>query len=309
MNGTSHASARMGVAVLIIGLLIVFFRPFDYFSQLTHAAPFIIGLSILGIALTMLLNAFAYNLLLARGKYSMPYIEALRSVFFAWSAESLLPGKLGSFSVAWIWKKKGIPLVEGLSVVLVYRVVVGLLTFAVAVAAALLFFPAIFLPLPLVAGGMVALVVGMYYVMYSSFFVGLVARFFPSIKEHVKVILQRMRETTSCPSAMLQLVVNALAQLGITAFLFTKMFEISGVSVGFEIILGATALTQMAALIPLSINGLGIREGLFSVLLSLFGVPVALTLVIAGVNTATGYAATFVISTLWAKKWATQNEY
>lgn len=292
---------RMTVAIVIIAAILYFFNPLEYITPLLNAAPLIIGLSLLVIAISMALNAFAYHRLL-RENSKLRYKTVLSSVFFAWAAESLLPGKLGSFSVAWIWKNNGIALARGLSIVLVYRIVVGLITLFLAIVGIVFIFPQISVPVAIVAGILFMAIAG-YFLLVSSLLPRLVNTVFPSLREHTQTALTDMRKTISNPIQVSGLVVNALIQLLIASLFFQWMFASAGISVSYEFVVAASSIVQIASLLPISINGLGIREGLTGVLFGFAGVPPALAIGVSAINTAVGYVITFIISALWAGKW------
>lgn len=290
---------RAILTVVVVLALLVIFKPWVGFAQLASASPILIGLALLALLMNLLMNAGVYAIQLAAIK-GISYFRVLETVMKSWVVESMMPGKLGSFAAAWFWQKDGLTLGQGAAIVLAYRVSLGLGAIIFGLVGILFIFPAF--------GGNGFLVV-LASILAMGFFVVFlhqaknVRRFVPAaLRDKLTGFTRTLHQTILNPKKSFLLLLAAVIQLFVTSFFFSIMFSTVGYNVDVIAILAATSIVQLASLIPISINGIGIREGLMALLMEMVGVPIPITILVSGINTATGYVLAFLFSLYWASE-------
>jgi hypothetical protein len=95
-----------------------------------------------------------------------------------------------------------------------------------------------------------------------------------------KWILEKSTSSTSYLFLSKIIGLSLIAQLGdiIIAFLFSQYF---GLDVSFLAFLFIMPLVYIATVLPISLGGLGVREGVFSGLLVLYGVDISIAIIIS----------------------------
>ncbi len=292
---------RILVTIAVVGALFYFFNPLEEAASLLDEAPVLVVLAGVGVFANLLLNASVYYYQLRHVK-RLAYPRVLSTVMRSWVVESITPGKLGSFAVAWFWQKDGLTLGQGAAISLAYRLSLGVAALALGIAGGMIYFPVFASDWNVFfyAGG-----AGLLAVLLAGIFWKYYTHLIPAAWRKKLTGFSRTLHQAFFPiDRVVILITMAFFQLGVTSYIFHLMFLFAGYDVGVFPILAATSLVQLAALFPISINGLGIREGLMAVFMEYVGVPIGVTVVIASINTATGYVLAFVFSTVWARELA-----
>lgn len=290
--------ARAILTLVVVLILLIVFKPWESLPLLVKVSPILVGLSAAGVIVTLLLNAGVYTLQTSALR-AISFSRVLKTVMQSWVVESVTPGKLGSFAVAWFWQKDGLTLGEGAAIVLAYRLSLGAGAVLFGLAGVLVFFPMLH-----VNGLFIFLASVLVLSIFIFVFTGrkFLRSFIPPVlREKLKGFTSTLKGMILDPVKVLMLLGLALIQLACASFFFYLMFRTVGYDIGFFPILAAASIVQLAALIPISINGIGVREGLMALLLQGVGIPPAVTIVVSGINTATGYAVAFLFSVFWAK--------
>lgn len=295
-----RSSARILFALLLVGGLLFVFQPWKHLDLLIDASPTLLVLGIAAAAFGLAMNALAYSVLVRTFK-PIPYFRMLGYTLKAWVVESALPGKLGSFSIAWFWRTEGIRVGEGLGMAFLYRATLGLIVLIVGIVGGLSYYSTLaFSPtliLTLLGAGLLLAWVAWNQKWYAA----LVKRLPEKWIQKYGGFSTALRRAKEHPHVLVALLGLGFLQVAGTSLLFEWMFMSVGYDPGFIPLFVANSLVQLAALIPLSINGLGIREGLLSILLVPFGVPASVALGVSVFNTAVGYALSFAASLIWAR--------
>lgn len=289
--------AQVAATVLIVLVLLLWIKPWESFSTLAAASPILILLALAGVGIALSMNAGVYAYLLR--PHGIPFGKIWGYSLYSWVAESYLPGKIGSFAFAFLLRKENVTLGEGLATVLAYRASLALAALAIGVWGLVHLFgdtPTAFAGIGIALG--LSVIAGL---LVMGFKTSLRAFIPVSIREKLSGFsrtMQRLRD----PNVSIPLLAFAFGQVGAISFVYSLMLEATGYSVGFVPVLIATCLTQITALIPLTINGIGIREGTMGMVLAQAGVPIPVTVGVSVVNTAVSYALSFVLSTYLTKK-------
>ncbi|MBM3281760.1 MAG: flippase-like domain-containing protein [Candidatus Diapherotrites archaeon] len=296
---------RWVATIGILGILLYVFDPLHAAEKLAAAAPALLFWSVIGVFVNLLLNATAYYAQLWRIR-KIPFTRVMESVMRSWIVESVTPGKLGSFAVAWFWQKEGLSLGQGAAIALSYRVSLGILVLLFGVVGSYWVFPFVNQQ-PLMVVGLIlgVLLAGSGLFLFRSTWQKLLPL---SWIKKLSGFTLAFQTVFLQPPIFVSLLLMGTIQLGITSLIFQQLFAIAGYSVEWTTVLVATSLVQLAALAPISINGIGIREGLMAVLLENVGVPSSVTIVVSGINTATGYVLAFIFSIFWARVLIKKND-
>src|SRR3989338_507730 len=206
----------------------------------------------------------------------IPSWSMFRYSMFTTSISLFLPGKLGGFSMVYFLKKEGIPIGEATSILTVDKIItVAVLgTFSV-IGASFLFGIVNSVWLLLV---LFALIVAAIFVLYSDLSRGLIKRY---ILRGYSAIFKGFSKIA------IEFVKNHKWRIGVNAgislakFLFNGLvpftiFLALGQNVGIMYILLIMCAELSVAIIPITLNGLGLRESIGFVLYSSIGIPPAI---------------------------------
>jgi uncharacterized protein (TIRG00374 family) len=112
-----------------------------------------------------------------------------------------------------------------------------------------------------------------------------ILRFIPSLRDRLIPLFARTRQAVAIPFDRRFVACLALTLLNVTCWALASMVVCRdlGIDVSYWAIGAVAVLVELARWIPISVQGIGVREGLYSVLLGLFGVSAANGFVAGGV--------------------------
>ncbi|MEK6902256.1 MAG: lysylphosphatidylglycerol synthase domain-containing protein, partial [archaeon] len=275
------------IAAILLILLVLWVNPSRLIEQL-HLVTLPVLLVMIGsVVIGQLINIFSQYVALQPIK-PISLMKMLPHSLASWVSELFLPGKLGMFTLALFLQKEGIRLGESTSIILLLRLLGAALafflgTFAIghflnvqgvwsAFAAVFVVFIAIYVVFftPKGRGFFKKYILGKYSLPFEGFSAGL-----------SKVIRNRW--------TMLALMLLTIAYAVVQGIFNYWMFSLSGYELNIFTIITLLALVQILVQIPITINGLGIREGLLVLFFSSMGVPGEVTLVLVATNIAVAY--------------------
>ena len=278
---------KAGVGLAIVYYLfykIGFTAIFVTFKQFTFWHVFIVLLSTI---VVVILGAYNVSLLLQSLSYQIPIMRLIRYSLVSWSLGLFVPGKLGELSIVYFWKKHGVPLGPGFAVALMDKLITFMTLSVVTLIGIFIFFRHQFwlfvsILLVLVLGGLC--VVSPYgrelikkYILrrYKTQVVGLSKTFFLLVRKYPHLLFLNMVLT------VIKWLISAYA-----FYLLLAYFQ-PPVSFLYTFIIICTSI--IVSLIPISISGLGIREGVAVYLFSLVGVLQNYALSVSVLFTVLGY--------------------
>jgi len=229
---------------------------------------------ILLMVVIILLNGSAV-FLLVRSEKKIRFSFFLKKYFYSWCLGYLFPGKMGDFSLAFFLKKeidygattaivlidKAVTLTVFLSLSILLFLQLGLIESAQAVFSIAVL---IFLGFTLALSGP-----------GRNFFRGILKRFWNEPLKGFSRTLKAFARKKRIVAANLLLTLVRVAVMGISVSLLLEGF---GESALWTDIILINSASMVLSLVPVTFNGLGIREGSFIFLTSLFGISRAAAL-------------------------------
>ncbi len=309
------AYARWGMAILLILFLAWIADISSLIQQILAFDAFMIGLFVGGFFLILLLNALA-SWVLVNGFSSMELGKSLRYYVYSWSTEFFLPGKLGMFSIAYFWHREKIQLGESVAAILLHKIFMMIFL----VLASLLGL-ATWLggghPYLYYIGAAIIGIMGTAIVLFTHAGRELIKKYF--LAKHAVIFSgfsSTLRTLSKQPMRLLALSALMISIILVNGFMLQMAFQHVGSDVPFLYVVAAASTAMLVGIIPISINGLGVKEGTFTLLMSLIQISPSLTLAISALSTAIGYVMGLLASTLLVKeipmdtlkKWLAENK-
>lgn len=253
-----------------------------------HAAVVLISSIII-----MLIGTYNMYLLLKAVSCSLPFIRLLRYYLVSWSLGLFVPGKLGEFSIVYFFRKEGIPLGVGSAVALIDKLITFSVLSLITLYGVFLFFReqftvfivaliGLFLCGAFVVSPLGRAIIRRYILRrYHANFKGLSHHFFLLLRQHSSVLLL---------NAVLTLFKWFLSAYAF--YLILRFFQPQATFVHTFIIICTSIIVS---LIPLSISGLGLREGITVYLFSRVGVAQEYTISVSLLFTLMGYGIALLV--------------
>ena len=222
----------------------------------------------------LFLNSIALHVLLIPVIPGIRCKESIIDYLYAWTIGCFLPSNIGQFSIVYFWHKRGLPTGSGLAITLLNKLGSLLWVAILGISGVLLFLPArqampsvlIFIGLCILFMFFLVVRPGRIFIRFIfKRFAGWFPGFYSSIDEYF-VIHRRSLITSYLVVLCVWLV------MGLNTLVVFKMF---GIHISFWNVVTINAIVQLFALIPVSIAGLGLREGSAVFLYSLLGLPTA----------------------------------
>ncbi len=290
---------RWGLSSVLILVLIVLSDPVQLLERVRSLSLEIIGL-LLGMLILQLFILCLVYWRVIRMFSDIKLIPFAQHYLMGWSTEFFLPGKLGAFSIAYLLRKEKVPLGVGVASVMFIKfmtlalmmgiIVLGLpsqfykgldVTTALGlVALALILFAAIFFTMP-----------------GRSFMRRIMARFGAEKFAGFGHALTRLWKN---PVMLIQTGAGLFLSMLVGATILSLVYGSYGFSVSVIQLLVILSLALLAGAIPISLNGIGVKEGITVLLLVQLGVPISLAVTISAVNSGIGLLFGFVLGVVLA---------
>jgi len=232
--------------------------------------------------------------------------KAFDFVFTSFAATMVTPGRLGQISIVYMLKKHGFELGEATALVFVDKAVTIFVLSVFGSMGILLLMPREFFlqVLALLTAGWTG---GLFF-FYSEFGRNIIKKFvlgkhqelFTGFKKSIDIIVAEKK-------ALIKNIFLTFIRLNITALTEYALIISLGGSVDYILLLLISAVTQLLSFVPLTPNGLGIKEGGFSFLATLIGVPLGIagttifTMTILNYFYSAVYTAFFIQKTHFSK--------
>jgi len=266
--------ARIIVSVLLIAMILWIVSPEKVAEAFLGFNALYLVPVILLMAVIILLNCSAV-FLLVRSEKKIRFSFFLKKYFYSWCLGYLFPGKMGDFSLAFFLKKeidygattaivlidKAVTLAVFLSLSILLFLQLGMLEYAQAVFS---------LAILILLGSALALSRP-----GRNFFRGILKRFWNEPLKGFSRTLKGFAGKKRVVAANLLLTLARIAVMGISVSLLLEGF---GENVLWINIILVNSASMVLSLVPVTFNGLGIREGSFIFLTSLFGISRAAAL-------------------------------
>lgn len=229
---------------------------------------------------TLLANLFGtykFMLLLKSVKIKISFLKLYHLNFLSWCLSLFMPGRTGELFLIYFLKNENVKLGVGSALVIMDKLIGIIITFILAVVGMFLFF-SVTQSLKITLIFLIGLVI-LIYMIFSNFgrsvirklvlrrweskFAGFSKTLFLLMKEHKSVIVHNF--------------ILSLIKWILSSFVLYILFSSFEQKVPLLTVILATATLAIISLIPMTINGLGIKESVGVFLFKLVGVPFLVT--------------------------------
>ena len=279
--------------VLILGFLISKIHIRETIDILRNVDLFWIGIGVIVYLIALVITAYSLKVLFDSIKYT-PIMEWMRFYLVGFSMGLILPGRAGDLSIIYFAKQKGFDIGESTAFTITDKLIT-LIIFGIIAALGIftilnsteLYWGLLFALLCIIAGSFLFTPIARRWVVKM---IGKYASTFQGFYKTFKNLLLHHKD-----KVFINIFITFLRPLG-NAFLIILIFKAMGIDVSFLYAILINAVTLIVSLVPLTPNGLGIREGVGAFLFSRIGVPleatVAMYVIILMMNYATGIIGT-----------------
>ena len=264
---------RVGIGITLLYTLIHILGAKSIYESIKSINLLYYPVIILGFFIFILISAFCIKVLVDA---KISFSNMLKYYSLSWVFGLLLPSKLGEFSLAFFLKKENIPLARGLSISLLDKIITFLLFFVISSFGIFLFFTPV----------QSLILIAICFFIVLSFFLVLILNydrllfFLPQkYTSHFKDFIKETCFFFKYHRGRLYLnLFLSITRWGINAFILLLIFLSLGISVNFFLIYIINAIIALVSLIPITINGLGIRQSIGVFLFSKMGINSAIAL-------------------------------
>ncbi|MEK6970150.1 MAG: lysylphosphatidylglycerol synthase domain-containing protein [archaeon] len=293
-------SIRALLALLLLGGIILLANPLQSLPLLLEAGPVLLLWLAVGFGGIILTNALAVWWVLRTMK-NIPLKRVLLNYTYSWSTEFYFPGKLGMFSLAYFLQKEKVEVGESVASILLIKMTMLVWLFLLSLLAiGSLLTTNDFLiysgTLIAVVGGLSFLFLterGRHFIRYGV--LGKHAVHFIGFSRLVKTML-------GDPMKWIGLFFLVFLSIFINGIMVQGLFAEVGYSLDLLTVLGVVSSTILVGLIPISLNGLGVKEGALIVFMGLHGIPTEIAASVGLLSTTTGYVLSLLIMALVLKE-------
>jgi len=272
MNRKASFFIKLVIGLFILSLLVYKIGFADILSSLLKMQIIYIPLIILLQFLILLISTVGINILLRAESKDIPFFHLLKSYIISWSFAFFVPGKIGDFSLVYLLRNKGLSVGKGTAIILLNKFLTLSLILIFCVVGFIVFFPFEALYNLLLILFLISIVLtfliftnkGRYlirrYILksYSKLFKGFSKTLFGYFRIHKSRII-------------LSYIVGLLKFIIQGGLMYTYLMAFSSY-VPFVKILLIKSITLISSAIPVTINGLGIKESIGVYLYNSIGV-------------------------------------
>ncbi len=290
-NGGIGIKLTAGIAILAA---LFYFAGIDRIlgALATFDLPLLAPVTVLFI-LTIFINGINVKILLD-AHFRLDLLWFMRNYFTSWAVGSVLPGKVGDFSLAYFLKDNIAP-AKTVGIILLDKLITLMILSLAGSASIALFLGAESAVVAVIS--ICALWITGIAFLFTGPAKGLLSKIFPQqlrghFKDFALVVPQLIANEKSRIALNAALTVARLAaQAGAIAIIYLGVGE----HVGFFDIFMISAASTLMSFIPFTMGGLGLREGSFTLLASSAGIPIEKTAVMIFVSIAISYAIVGII--------------
>ena len=295
-------STKIGIGIIILAVLFYSVGIQDIANVLKNFQPAFIPLILAVFIINLLIGAFNLRFLLQQENFNMPFASFSKYFFMNTAVGTLLPGKVGTFAIVFLLKKKGMSYGKGMSVLVIDKIItlaisgiIGVLGISIilkgafSVEASIL----ILLAIPLLL-----------FLFFHSSARNFVRKYI--LREHAKIFTGFSATIKSyLKNHRSALAINATITVFRTfmgAVLAYLVFLSLGVNISIVTLWAIWGIEFVIALIPITLNGLGTRESAALYLFSILGINSAVVLAKYTINLLLLYGLTLLALYLFDTK-------
>ncbi|MDP3728016.1 MAG: lysylphosphatidylglycerol synthase transmembrane domain-containing protein [bacterium] len=274
MKSKIRVALEIIFCVLILGFLISRIHIRETIDIIRNIDPYWMSLGIIINIFTFILTAYSLKVLFDSIKY-ISFMEWMRFYLMSFSMGLILPGRAGDLSIIYFAKQKGFDIGASTALTIIDKLIT--LTIFGIIAALGIF--TIFNVLELYLGLLFAIfcILGSIFIFTSlgrkiiKKIIGKYADSFQGFYKTSKDLISNHRD-----KVFINIIITLFRPLG-NALLVIIIFRAMGIDVPLFYAILINAITLIVSLIPLTPNGLGIREGVGTLLFSTIGIATEAT--------------------------------
>jgi len=260
----------------ILGILIYNIGIKSILETISRINLFYIPIILIIILITNFFGTWKIILFLKATDIKISFIRLYHLYFLSWCLSLFMPGRIGEFALIYFFKKRGASLGISSALVVMDKIIGVIVTFLIALIGIFLFF-SLTQSLKIISL-LVLLIGGGIFIIFSNFGRKLIKRFilrkweskFAGFSKTLFSILKKKKIMSY------NFVLSAIKWV-ISSFVVYTLFLALGQKVPVLMVILVTATSAIVSLIPISINGLGIRESTAVFLFTLVNVSPALS--------------------------------
>ncbi len=299
MNNIMKLTLSLITSAVVFGAFVLWVGPENLINRIATIdltyLPFLVVLLFAQLALS------AANIwMLSRGFTKISYKKSFEINLFSWVSGFFAPGKIGQLSQIYLLKKNGLTVGQATALTVTDKIISLFTLGFFGILAAFLFFPELWLQITVFTSVLLCLPVLLLfsakgreiikkYVLRK--YAGIFAGFSVAIKG---ILAKKIVLAADLVFTVARVALNAL-------FIMTIILALGG-NVNLIVILLIDSLAQLLAYMPISFNGLGIREGGFTVMASYIGIEKTLALSAISISTVIDYLAAGLVTAFFSGK-------
>ncbi len=269
---------KITISLLILSIIFYKIGIGNIYTRLISNSPIIIFTIILLLLINFLIDAFNFLLLLKALKVKIKYLKIFTYVLITAVFGALIPGKMGQFVMAYYLKKEKIKMGKSLAIIIIDKIISLIVLISIAIFAIFSLFKditnisiiIILLILILLiifvisAKKIKQLIVGKLSYRFRDNLKGLSNNFFILFKKHKKYLI-------------INFILTVIKSF-ITGYQLYFYLHLNNKTIELIKIVYVNAITSLSTFIPITISGLGLREGTGIFLLKHLGIDSQLSI-------------------------------
>ncbi len=291
---------KLAITIAFIWLILVKVGVQETIDQLKNINPEWIALLLVFEVLTLLLSAINIFILVKKIKKDIPFLRVCKYFLRVWSINLFAPGKIGDFSLLYFLKKEDIKIGESTAIVIMNNIITLGVVFLFALFGVYTFF-GIGNVVVFTIGGIIVLVIAGILLLAKKVRAKIVSSilrekgtYFKGFGKWIQYMIKKEKGVLA--ANILITIINMFC----IYMVYYIGFRMIGVVVSYSAIMAVVPLARLAALIPITLNGLGIKEGVSIYLFGLLGVRgsivLSASLILTAITYLTGALATVITS-------------
>ncbi len=277
--------SRLIISIILISLIFIRIKPKVLLATLSKVDLIYIVILFI-IYLTSLLISSVNLWLLFKGIRIKLMFRKIREVSFAsWSIGLLIPGKFGEFTIPFMLKKDKIKIGKSLAVIFTdFTITVLSILFIAIIGTIFILKQYIF---HIIIFGITLLII--LYLLTNKKLVLYLSKRFKKFNLTIKYFYKTIKELRKLKKYILLNFILSITKLFMASLSIFLLFKSLNHELNFFIILTINAIVVIISSIPITLNGLGLREGSAIILYSLFNIPGEVVLSSYLINVTIGY--------------------
>jgi len=254
--------------------------------------------------ISFIFSIINFSILFRALGYKIPFSRMARYYLLSWTFALITPGRLGDFSLAAFTKNEKVPVGEGTAVVVMDRIITLVVVLLFGLLGFFIFFSGTDrLGLIIIS---VALIAGIIFAVFSEKVRSVIRKLilrkyadkFRGFSKSLIMIVKTRKKFLA-----LNLLVTLLKYFFLNGVIILLFFMSFGYNVSMIYVLPISAVAMLIGLIPVTINGLGIKTSVVVFLYLQLGIPTAVAASVDLIDTAFRYVLGLILlNTVQVKK-------